>query len=191
MPVKITHRARIREVKQAVGGTSQRIRDELKRDLQAYGNEHVAHRQRFVSTWHGSDPSQKFSPPERKSGSSRPKFLAVIEDDDNGVRLRIVLTGTSYAKLKYRWVSGGTTRRYATMTENWESKTSPGSIESGKGAGWVMYVDKKDPKPGIEPRMVDETLQDVLEIPFLQKIFKKYQGVPMIITSRAGVVRRE
>ena len=187
MPVKITHRARIREVKQAVGGTSQRIRDELKKDLQPYADEHVAQRQRFVATWQGESRRDRFK--RNATGEDIPQFKAVIEESEAEVRLRIVLTGSAYGKLKYRWVSGGTQVRYSILSEDWASKTTRANVESSTGDGYTITATKAIRQPGIAARLIDEHLKLLLEPPFLEKIAAKYRNVPMTITSRAGVTR--
>lgn len=188
MTVKLVHKSRLRSGKSSIPGVSARKRAEITKDLEAYGQQHLIPRQRFVAPWHGSGVSQKFAPPERKSGSDKPSFKAIIEETETNIKLRIVVTGSSYAKLKYRWVVGGTRKRYASMTPDWESKTSPWNIESGAGNGWVEYVDKKRPRPGIEAREIDQILKEQLEPPFIEMIKNKYR-IRMTITSRAGVLR--
>lgn len=189
MPIKLTHRASIRQTGNNRRGIPPRVREALKADLEAYGQLHVGNRMTFVAPWHGSEHIDRFKPPSMKRGSAKPRFFATVDDDGEVIKLRITITGSSYAKLKYRWVSGGTNRRYATMTPGWESKTSWRTIDSGPGGeGWVAFVDRKQPKGAIEAREIDEHLQETLEPPFLAMIRAKYK-FPMTITSRAGVTR--
>jgi len=54
--------------------------------------------------------------------------------------------------LIYMWVDEGTSVRYATMTDDFVSKTSPGSLNSGPGRGGLAYVNKALPRPGIDAR---------------------------------------
>ena len=54
--------------------------------------------------------------------------------------------------LIYKFVSGGTKVRYATMTPDFIAKTRPGWIGSGAGRGGRAFVNKKKPMPGIKAR---------------------------------------
>lgn len=55
----------------------------------------------------------------------------------------------------------GTWVRYATMSNNFIAKTTPHSIKSQQGQGSVRYVDKRIPRPGIEPR---EILNEIMNV---------------------------
>ena len=74
----------------------------------------------------------------------RPKFF--IRTPKAGVRL--IFT----PNLIYRFVSGGTRVRYATMTPGFIAKTAPRKIASQMGRGGLWYVSKKRPRPGIKAR---------------------------------------
>lgn len=52
----------------------------------------------------------------------------------------------------YKFVSGGTRVRYATMTPGFTPKTRTGHIGSGPGSGGVLYVNRRRPRPGIRAR---------------------------------------
>lgn len=54
--------------------------------------------------------------------------------------------------LVFKWVSGGTRVRYATMSGDWISKTQPNVIGSGAGRGRRLFVSRKHPRPGIKAR---------------------------------------
>jgi len=58
----------------------------------------------------------------------------------------------------YRFVSGGTRVRYATMTPDFVAKTRPRVIGSGPGQGGVAFISRKHPRPGIEAREFAETI---------------------------------
>jgi len=60
----------------------------------------------------------------------------------------------------YRFVSGGTRVRYATMTPDFVAKTRPGNIPSGPGRGGVLYISKQKPRPGIEAREFDKQIKN-------------------------------
>jgi len=57
------------------------------------------------------------------------------------------------------YVDQGTRVRYATMTDDFEPKTTPGSLSGGVGKGGLAYVDVNNPKPGITARRFMETLE--------------------------------
>lgn len=52
----------------------------------------------------------------------------------------------------FEWINRGTRVRYATMSKDWASKTKPNVIASYKGAGRVLFVSRKRPRPGIQAR---------------------------------------
>jgi hypothetical protein len=66
----------------------------------------------------------------------------------------------------YRFVDGGTEVRFALMSKDWESKTSPGKLSPVLGAGNVeLYGDgyikvfgQDNPRPGITPRMFSDII---------------------------------
>jgi len=64
----------------------------------------------------------------------------------------------SKANLNYKFVVGGTKVRYATMTPDFESKTRPHALDSRPGAGGLLFVDTRRPRPGIEAREYDKDI---------------------------------
>lgn len=58
----------------------------------------------------------------------------------------------------YRYVSGGTRVRYATMSADFVAKTQPRFIGSGPGRGGVVFISRQHPRPGIEAREFDITI---------------------------------
>lgn len=60
----------------------------------------------------------------------------------------------------YGFVNNGTSVRYATMSDDFVPKTEPGWIGSGPGAGRMLFVNKKVPRPGIEARHFDELIAE-------------------------------
>lgn len=70
-----------------------------------------------------------------------------------------IAIGTWAAEI-YGFLDAGTTIRWAFMNDGWKSKTSPGKIASGAGAGSVKYKGKAEmnragldmPQPGIPAR---------------------------------------
>ena len=59
------------------------------------------------------------------------------------------------------WLDLGTTVRYATMSSDFRSKTFPrGGIKTRSGRGRLAYVDRSQPRDGIEAR---EFTQDIVD----------------------------
>lgn len=65
-----------------------------------------------------------------------------------------VMTLTVYTDDKiYGYINYGTRVRYATMSKDFQSKTNPGSLRSGRGKNPdPVYVSKKVPRAGIQAR---------------------------------------
>jgi hypothetical protein len=74
----------------------------------------------------------------------------------------------------------GTKVRYMQVSEEghyagkWKSKTKPGSITSGPGAGTTTGLDTDDPKPGISKRDFAENIGDFVEAAADNAIDKAY-----------------
>lgn len=81
-----------------------------------------------------------------------PDFEEVISLTAPGPTLVVGPTGSDHGAAKWRWLDEGTAVRYATMSPDWASKTTPKVIGSGSGAGKVLYVKKDQPRDGIEAR---------------------------------------
>lgn len=52
----------------------------------------------------------------------------------------------------YFFLHDGTKVRYATLSRDWQSKTTPRILNSGAGRGRVLFVSKAHPRPGIKAR---------------------------------------
>lgn len=85
------------------------------------------------------------------SDQSKPKFVITVKREGGKV------LGTLYAEDDriYRFVSEGTSVRYATMTPNFVPKTQPGRIAALRGQGGLAFVSTQRPNPGIEARKFD------------------------------------
>lgn len=81
----------------------------------------------------------------------RPVF--VIKRTPNGAQIYTT-------NLIYKFVSGGTRVRYATMTPGFVAKTRVAQIMSRQGRGGLMYISKRHPRPGIKARKFPETIGD-------------------------------
>jgi len=56
----------------------------------------------------------------------------------------------------YFFLAHGTSVRYATMSQDFESKTQPNWMSSRAGRGGLLFIDKTRPRPGIEARNWDK-----------------------------------
>lgn len=81
----------------------------------------------------------------------RPTF--VIRRTPNGAQIFTT-------NLIYKFVSGGTKVRYATMTPGFMAKTRVGQIMSARGRGGMAFISRKHPRPGIKARKFPETIGD-------------------------------
>ena len=75
------------------------------------------------------------------------QFTSDIDFTGDGVSL---IAGTD--DQVYYWLDKGTSVRRAVMSPDWQSKTKPGSLQSGTGRGRVVFISKKINLPGIEAR---------------------------------------
>jgi len=73
---------------------------------------------------------------------------------------------------RFHWVNHGTSVRYARLSKNWESKSTPGSLKAGYGAGRVLKRVHK-PYPGIKPRDFGRTSAEK-RAPQIPRIFTKH-----------------
>lgn len=77
----------------------------------------------------------------------------------------------------YQFIEKGTKVRYATMTPGFRAKTSVRVIGSGTGAGGLLYVSKRRPRPGIKAREFTEVIQEEEQPKFEAKVketFKRF-----------------
>lgn len=82
----------------------------------------------------------------------KPKFDSLISLSGGAAQVLTGPTGNTMGIKKWNWLNEGTRVRYATMSKNWRSKTSPGSFRSGAGRGRMLFVSRRRPRPGIQAR---------------------------------------
>jgi hypothetical protein len=70
----------------------------------------------------------------------------------------------------YKFVDRGTRVRFAFMSKDWKSKTKPGVIASFKGAGRVLFISRKRPRPGIQARNFTDTITKRMQARAANKI---------------------
>jgi hypothetical protein len=75
-----------------------------------------------ISTW--DDPPKMVGNTAYKGGN--PTVMAGPPDDG------------SFQSRKWMWLNQGTAVRYADLSSDWQSKTSPNVVHSGAGAGMVL-----------------------------------------------------
>lgn len=63
----------------------------------------------------------------------------------------VTITVTTDDKI-YDYIDRGTKVRYATMSDDWKSKTEPNIVGTFPGKGRKLFVNKKYPRPGIKAR---------------------------------------
>lgn len=83
--------------------------------------------------------------------------------------------GSEKALNKFRWLDEGTSKRWALMSSDWKSKTKPGTLKSGRGAGRVVVVGKRRmrrPRPGIKARGWTEKITKQRRKPFIKRMIK-------------------
>lgn len=76
----------------------------------------------------------------------------------------------------YKFLDRGTSVRFAQLSSNWGSKTTPNSLVSGAGSGFVTYIDTNRPQPGIEARNWSQIIVDT-ETPKFYKNLKKQLNI--------------
>lgn len=87
----------------------------------------------------------------REWTGDKPKFRSEVERGSLVMVHQIRLTGPEKGIKKWFWLSFGTAVRYAVMSQDFVSKTQPGTTANRKGAGGFSHF-SKFPLPGIEAR---------------------------------------
>jgi hypothetical protein len=89
----------------------------------------------------------------------KPTFKPKIIASGTSPSVQVEPTGNEMGIKKWHWLNAGTAKRWALMTGNWKSKTRPGTLLTGGGAGRVAIAGRKAMqargiavRPGIKPR---------------------------------------
>lgn len=88
----------------------------------------------------------------------QPEFT--VETEASGDEIT-VLAGTDNPI--YGYLDRGTSVRYALMSPDWRSKTTPGSLQAGSGAGRVIVINRNRPRPGIKARRFSDKIRETLD----------------------------
>ena len=76
------------------------------------------------------------------------------------------------ANIIYRFITRGTSIRYATMTSDFIPKTQVRVLDSGMGHPGLAYVSKRFPRAGIKGRQWEELIKEIHE-PRLKRTMEK------------------
>lgn len=79
----------------------------------------------------------------------------------------------------YYYVSHGTRIRYATMSQDFVSKTQPKVIPSRRGRGGMVFVSKRRPRPGIKGRKFDKQIKEKRKPAFKRIMTRKFRSLGM------------
>lgn len=107
-----------------------------------------------------------------RTWGNKPSFKKQIKPSSRKITGSTLTTDKGSKTNPYPFVERGTKVRYATMTPNFRAKTTPGVIGSGGGAGGVLYIDKRRPRPGIEARGFEAKVEEKIEPIFDDNVIK-------------------
>ena len=136
-----------------------RVREELLKAARAEGKETQKLYEQTVATWKGD----------------KPFFESLISLMRNDATVLTGPNGSEMALKKFKFLDEGTSVRWALMSSDWQSKTRPGVLKSGRGAGRVIVVGKRwmrRPRPGIKARGWTEKIGKQRHKPFIQAMIK-------------------
>ncbi len=136
-----------------------RVREELLKALEAEGRETQKLYEQTVSTWQGDKPT----------------FESLVEVGSSDVTVLTGPNGSEMALKKFKFLDEGTSKRWALMSSDWQSKTRPGVLKSGQGRGRVIVIGKRRmrrPRPGIQARDWTEKIGKQRHKPFIQAMIK-------------------
>ena len=111
------------------------VMGEVEKVLIRHGGQHLTQRGKVTRTWK----------------EEKPNFFSVIDVKKDTAKMEIKVAG-EHGFNKWIWLDEGTTVRYATMTPGFKAKTKVRVIGSGEGAGKLMFVNVRFPRPGIAAR---------------------------------------
>lgn len=128
-----------------------------------------------VETWQGDVPT--FNINEVQSG--------------DGISVEVVPVGSQEAVNKWIYLDRGTSIRWAVMSPDWKSKTTPNMFQSGAGRGSVLIRGRGAmtshgiaPRPGIDARNWTLMVQNSYETKFPKLVWNRLQSVSNDLFSR-------
>ncbi len=138
------------------------IRLEILNELRKEGTTQKKELAKTTSTWKGAKPTFE-------------TLVGLSRGLGGGASVATGPAGNTEGVNKWRWLNGGTKKRWALMSSNWKSKTQPGKFQSGGGRGRVIVVGRrrmKKARSGIKPRNWAEMLQKQRKKPFTLRMVK-------------------
>lgn len=98
---------------------------------------------------------------------TEPEFIIEeLESRSDDETVYIIAPKDDHDGLIWKFLESGTKVRYAVLSTDWQSKTSPDTIASGRGSGRVLFIDTSRPMDGIEARdwtkIIATTVTDLL-----------------------------
>ncbi len=103
----------------------------------------------------------------------KPDFTALVGISGGNANLLVGPTGDEKGIWKWRWISEGTSVRWAVMSKDFVAKTKVRWMGSGPGAGRMLFAGKKfmlshgiPPRPGIVGREWTQMIEERRRHPF-------------------------
>ena len=114
--------------------------------------------------------------------SDAPSFDQDISLTGGAASALVGPTGSTQQVNKFKWLDKGTRIRWALMSRDWQSKTRPGQLHSGPGAGRVLIAGRRAmqarniaPRPGIQARNWTTMIAQRRKRPFQKAMVKAMQ----------------
>jgi hypothetical protein len=111
---------------------------------------------------------------------AKPDFKTDISLAGGDIAVRTEPTGGE-GRDKWIWLDQGTRIRWALMSSDWQSKTTPGRLGSGRGRGRAVVVGRRAmqqrriaPRPGIQARKWSEQVQKMRTRPFQRDVEQEF-----------------
>lgn len=102
-------------------------------------------------------------------------FEVLLDIDSDGITVITGPTGPDNLVKIWQYLNEGTARRWALMSSDWRSKTTPGEFRTRSGSGRVLIAGRRamqargiGPRPGIKARGWIDLLQKRRKGPFTQ-----------------------
>jgi len=89
------------------------------------------------------------------SEESKPDYRTSTRISSSSIIVKVDIQGKIF-----KFITHGTSIRYATMTKGFISKSTPNSLVGRRGKGGLWFVSKDYKRDGIEPRNFEETASE-------------------------------
>ena len=125
---------------------------------------------------------EDFEPTYKNFDNDKPQVKQDVSAKQTDTHVRVEVTGDKKAIDKWRWLNVGTKRRWALMSSDWKSKTTPGQLNSSGGSGRPVLVGKRAfqkrglrPRDGIKARNWTKIIHKKRKKDFKQRIIKGHR----------------